>query len=333
MIGLLFRRIGYAVVTLLVAVSLIFISMRTLPGNPLLAKFGQHPDAAVIAQQSEENGWNKPILVQLGHFYYQLATTGDLGNSIAQSHESVGKQLARRIPATMELAFAAMLLALPAGIGAGVAAAYWRNKAPDFIVMFFALLGVSIPVFFLGIFLRGELAFLPTDQRLPTFPVFHSITGFMLIDTLLRGDLFMFGQAILHLILPATVLATIPTAMIARITRSSMIEVLSADYVRTARAKGASTLRVVWRHAFPNAAVPVANIAGFQIGALLTGAVLTETVFDWPGLGKYLANAVVADKDYVVVQAGAIVIATMFVTLNLVVDLLYLWLDPRVRLR
>ncbi|MCR9120396.1 MAG: ABC transporter permease, partial [bacterium] len=118
-----------------------------------------------------------------------------------------------------------------------------------------------------------------------------------------------------------------------RITRSSMIEVLSADYVRTARAKGASIWRVVWRHAFPNAAVPVANIAGFQIGTLLTGAVLTETVFDWPGLGKYLANAVVADKDYVVVQAGAIVIATMFVTLNLVVDLLYLWLDPRVRLR
>lgn len=332
MIGVISRRVGVAIVTLFVAVSLIFVAMRVLPGNPLLAKFGQHPDAEEIARQTKEYGWDQPILVQLGRFYYDLFTTGDFGKSIARSHRNVSEELGKRIPATIELSLAAIVLALPAGIGSGVAAAYWRNKAPDFVVMVIALLGVSIPVFFLGICLREIFTFLPTSGRLPFTAQLDSITGFVLLDSLLRLRPDLFGAALKHLILPATALATIPTAIIARVTRSSMLEVLSADYVRTARAKGASIWRVVWRHAFPNASVPVANIAGFQIGVLLTGAVLTETVFDWPGLGKYIATAVVVDKDYAVVQAGSIIIAVMFVTMNLVVDLLYLWLDPRVRL-
>jgi peptide/nickel transport system permease protein len=160
---------------------------------------------------------------------------------------------------------------------------------------------------------------------------FEPLTGFYLFDTLARGRPDLFSLAIQHLLLPSVVLSTVPMAVIARITRSSMLEVLGADFIRTARAKGAGLWRVVLRHALPGAAVPVINIAGLQVGLLLSGAVLTETVFDWPGLGQYLADAVVRDKDYVAVQAASIVIAVMFVSLNLVLDIVYVWLDPRIR--
>ena len=198
--------------------------------------------------------------------------------------------------------------------------------------MALSLIGVSIPVFFLAICLREVLTFLPTSKRLPDDVDFDVLTGFYLIDTLLRGRPDLWLVAARHLLLPALVLSTVPMAVIARITRSSALDVLSADFIRTARAKGASLWRVVLRHALPAAAVPVTNIAGLQIGLLLSGAVLTETVFDWPGLGSYLASAVIGDRDYVAIQAAAIVIAAMFVSLNLVLDVLYVWLDPRIRL-
>jgi len=224
-----------------------------------------------------------------------------------------------------------MIIAVPFGISFGVAAAVWRNRFPDYFCMIGSLIGVSVPVFFLGICLRAIFTDLPTSQRLPSYVFdFEPLTGLYLIDTLLRGRFELFLSALKHLLLPAIALSSIPTAIIARITRSSMLEVLSADYVRTARAKGNSRWRVVWRHAFPNASVPIVNITGFQIGLLLSGAVLTETVFDWPGMGKYIVDAV-PDKDYVVVQAGALVIATIFVMLNLFLDVVYAWLDPRIR--
>ena len=332
MIRLLLSRLGMAAVTWLLAVALIFIAMRVLPGNPLLAKFGQHPDEVQMRKLAEEYGWNRPLPWQLVDFFWQLATTGDLGQSIARGHVSVSRELKERIPATIELTLAACLLSVPLGIFAGVIAAVNRGKMLDFVGMAGALLGVSIPVFFLGMLLRGFFTGLPTSQRLPLHVIdFQPLTGLFLIDTLLRGRLDLWLAACRHLILPAVTLSSVPAAVIARITRSSMLDVLSSDYIRTARSKGASFWRTVWRHALPNAAVPVTNIAGLQIGLLLSGAVLTETVFDWPGLGQYIAAAVVRDHDYVAVQAGGVVIAALFVLLNLLLDFVYLWLDPRLR--
>jgi ABC-type dipeptide/oligopeptide/nickel transport system permease component len=196
------------------------------------------------------------------------------------------------------------------------------------------MVGVSIPVFFLAICLREVFTFLPTSSRLPPAVLanFNPATEFYLAETLARGRLDLFALALQHLLLPAVVLSTAPLAVIARITRSAVLEVLSADFIRTARAKGCSPAQIVLRHALPNAAVPITNIAGLQIGLLLSGAVLTETVFDWPGLGRYLASAVIGDRDYVAAQAAAIVIAAMFVTLNLVLDIVYACIDPRIRL-
>jgi len=331
--GYLLRRIAQALITMLVAVVLIFVAMRSIPGNPLLARFGQHPDPEAMARLQAEYGWNDPLYVQIFDYFYKLFTQGDLGHSIARANESVSAELAVRIPATLELTFAAILIAVPLGIGAGVAAAVGRNRLPDFLCMTIALLGVSIPVFFLGILLREAFTFMPVSGRLPSTVIDNdTITGFLLLDTLLQGRIDLFWESLRHLCLPAIALSTIPTAIIARITRSSMLDVLQSDYVRTAKAKGCSPWRVVWRHAFPNASAPVANIAGFQVGLLLSGAVLTETIFDWQGLGQYVTTAVQGDKDYVVVQACAMVIAAVFVTTNLLVDLLYVWLDPRIRL-
>lgn len=329
------RRLLHAAATILVAVALVFLAIRVIPGNPLLARFGQHPDPQQIEQLRRQYGLDQPLLVQLGHFYWQVFTKADLGRSIARNNQSISAELAEKIPATIELTLAAVLLAIPLGIAAGVAAAVWRNRWPDRVSMIASLAGVSVPVFFLGIVLRSIFTMLPTSQRLPIHVMldldYEPITGLNLIDTLLLGRLDWFGYACLHLFLPAVVLSTVPMAIIARITRSSMLEALGNDFVRTARAKGASLWRVVLRHALPNAAVPITNIAGLQIGLLLSGAVLTETIFDWPGLGQYIADAVVRDKDYVAVQGAAIVIATMFVSLNLVLDVIYVWLDPRIR--
>jgi peptide/nickel transport system permease protein len=314
---------------------LIFVAMRVLPGNPLLSRFGQHPDAAQIERLKQENGWNRPVLVQLGEFFARLFTTGDLGESIARGGSSISEELKVRLPATVELTLGALALALPLGVVAGVASAQWRGHWPDFLCRTLALVGVSVPIFFVGMLLREAFPGLPTTQRLPPTAEanFTPLTGLYLLDVVLRGRLDLLPAVLAHLLLPAITLATIPASSVAKITRGAMIEALGADYIRTAGAKGASWWRTVWRHALPNAAVPVANIGGLQIGLLLTGAVLTETVFDWPGLGRYLSDAVVNNRDYAVVQAGAIVIAALFAILNLLLDLVYMWLDPRIRLQ
>lgn len=331
MIAYVMRRLLQASVTLVVAVSLVFIAVRMLPGNPVLARFGQHVDPRQVERLRVEQGWDRPILTQLGEFLWQVATTGSLGESLARSNENVGEELGRRIPATIELTLAALTIAIPVGLAAGVAAAVWRNGWIDYACMTGSLLGVSVPVFFLGICLRAAFPGMPPGFRLPHWVLdFEPLTGLYAVDTVLRGRWDLFLLALQHLCLPAIALSTIPMALIARVTRASMLEVLSADYVRTARAKGARSWRQVWRHAFPNAAVPVTNIVGLQTGLLLSGAVLTETVFDWPGLGKYIVDALLVN-DYVVVQAGGIVVAALFVSLNFLLDLLHLWLDPRLR--
>ena len=330
----LLRRLGHALATIFVAVTLVFLAMRALPGNPILARFGQHPDENQIKWLEKQLGWDQPLYVQLGTFYWRLFTQGDMGESIARRN-SVSGELLRCVPATIELTLAALFIAIPCGMAAGTAAAVWKNRWPDRLCTFGSLLGVSVPVFFLAIGLRAFLPWFPVSGRLAAMDqrMFDEITGFYLLDTLLRGEPRLFLSALHHLALPAAALSTIPMAIIARITRGSMLEVLSADYIRTARAKGSNLLRVVLRHALPNAAVPITNIVGLQVGLLLSGAVLTETVFDWPGLGLYVKNAVVGDTDYPAVQGAAIVIATMFVSINFLVDLLFVWLDPRIRVK
>jgi peptide/nickel transport system permease protein len=331
MIGYIARRFAQSVATLVVAVSLIFIAVRVLPGNPVLSRFGQHVDPRQVERIQREQGWDRPILTQLAEFFWTVLTTGRLGESLARSNENVAEQLSERVPATVELATAALVLAIPAGIFAGVAAAVWRNRWVDYCCTTVSLLGVSIPVFFLGICLRAMFPSMPPGFRLPHYVLdFEPLTGLYTLDTLLRGRWELFPVAVRHLCLPALALSSIPTALIARVTRASMLDVLSADYLRTAKAKGASFARQIWRHAFPNAAVPVANIVGLQTGLLLSGAVLTETVFDWPGLGKYIVDALLVN-DYVVVQAGGIVVATLFIAVNFLLDLSFLWLEPRLR--
>lgn len=316
---------------MLVAVSAIFIAMRTLPNNPIVARYGERVRAAEIQTEMAKQGWDRPLPEQLAAFFSGLFTRGDLGNSFFEPSRSIASGLADRVPATIELTFVALLIAVPGGIGAGILAAVYRGAWPDYLTMTLALLGVSVPVFFLGILMLTIFSGMPTGQRLPVTVIYESRTGLVLLETLFTGRFGLFYEALRHICLPAIALSTIPMAIIARVTRSSMLEVLSADYIRTARAKGASWWQVVLRHAFPNVAVPITNIAGFQTGMLLTGAVLTETVFSWPGLGSWLFDAV-KNADYAVVQGGALVIAAMFVTLNLLLDLLYMWLDPRVRL-
>lgn len=330
MFGFMISRLLHAAATLVVAVSLVFLAVRILPGNPLVARFGQHTDEKQIAELKQKYGWDRPLAVQLAEFLGKLAH-GDLGNSLVRTHVSIREELARRVPATAELTLAALAMAIPLGIGSGVAAAMYPGRWPDRLTMTGSLLGVSVPVFFLGILARLYFRDLPTSQRLPASVFdFEPLTGLYLLDTLLRGRPELWLSAARHLLLPALVLSTIPAALIAKITRASMLDVLSSDYIRTAQAKGAGLARIVWRHAFPNAAVPVVNITGLQVGLLLSGAVLTETVFDWPGLGQYLTTAVVRDRDYMAVQGGALVVAAIFVCLNLVLDVIYGFLDPRI---
>jgi peptide/nickel transport system permease protein len=320
----------------LAAVVLVFFAVRLLPGNPILARFGQHPVPERIEAAMEAEGWNKPLAVQLGDYLHGVFLGGDLSVSLLRPTVKVSEELARRFPATVELALAAMLIALPAGVLAGVAAAVWQNRWPDYLCMSLSLLGVSVPVFFLGICLMSlsELAlghFFPIGRRLPIGMTFPSASGLYVFESLLRGEWTVLGEALRHLLLPAIALSTIPAAVIARLTRSSMLDVLTQDYIRTARAKGGSRTRTVLRHALPNASIPIANIAGLEASALLTGAVLTETVFNWPGVGSYLVEAV-QQSDYTVVQGAMLLVAAIFAFTNLLLDVLYAWLDPRLHI-
>ena len=281
-------------------------------------------------------GWDQPLYVQLGSYLKGVFLRGDLGDSML--HQTpVRDELLEKFPATIELAFFSMIIAIPIGIFFGTAAAVWRNRLPDYLCMSGSLIGVSVPVFFLGICMIAISedwlgGFFPVGRRLPVGMRFDSTTGFYILESLFRGRWDVFSAAIKHLFMPALALSTIPAAIIARITRSSMLEVLSADYVRTARAKGGSRFRVIMRHAFPNASIPIANIIGLQASVLLSGAVLTETVFSWPGIGRYLVEAV-RSNDYTVVQGSMLLIATIFALSNFMLDLLYAWLDPRVGLK
>ncbi len=332
MLSYIIKRFLGVIPVLLCVSMLVFGFLRLIPGDPALVMLGERATPENIARVREQLGLNKPIYEQYLTFLGN-ALRGDLGRSILRQ-EPVTQEIIRRFPATIELALAALLFAVVVGIPAGVISAVRRGSWFDASSMLVALTGVSMPIFWLGLMLiylfAVVLHLLPTGGRLDAGTQFVPITNLVLVDSLLRGDIPVFFQGLRHLLLPALALGTIPMAIIARMTRSSMLEVLGQDYVRTAHAKGLAARTVVVRHALRNAWLPIITVVGLQVGILMSGAILTETVFSWPGIGRWLVDAIYA-RDYPIVQGVTLVIALIFVVVNLSVDILYALVDPRIR--
>lgn len=333
MFGFLLRRVGLVVPTFLGITLLVFSLIHMIPGNAVEALSGERGmDPARYARLIHEFGLDQPLYVQYIDYLARILK-GDLGVSII-THESVLTEFAALFPATLELSFCAMLLALSIGLPAGIIAALKRNTFLDYSVMGVSLTGYSMPIFWWALLLillfSVTLGWTPVSGRIDILFDLPPGTGFMLIDSLLSDESGAFKSALSHLILPTIALGTIPLAVIARMTRSAMLEVLREDYVRTARAKGLSRLRVIGIHALRNALIPVVTVIGLQVGTLLAGAILTETIFSWPGIGKWLVEAI-HRRDYPVVQGGILLSASIIILVNLSVDVLYGVINPRIR--
>jgi dipeptide transport system permease protein len=327
------RRFSLVLVTLFGITLIAFSLIHLIPGDPVMLMFGERAvDPAQLQALRAQLGLNQPLLVQYG-LYVWNALHGDLGQSLA-THDRVMTEFLTAFPATVELAISAMLLAVLLGIPAGIIAALRRGRMTDYTVMGLSLTGYSMPIFWWAILLillfSVTLGVTPVSGRIDIAYDVPPVTGFMLIDSLISGEPGAFGSAVAHLILPAIALGTIPLAVIARMTRSAMLEVLNEDYVRTARAKGLSPLRVVGIHALRNALIPVITVIGLQVGSLFGGAVLTETIFAWPGVGSWLIHGV-ARRDYPVLQGGILLVATIIILVNLTVDVLAGLINPRIR--
>jgi dipeptide transport system permease protein len=333
MFSFIAKRLGLVVPTFLGITLLVFSLIRLLPGDPVEALSGER---GMTTERYErlihEFGLDRPLPVQYADYLWK-AVHGDLGYSTI-THEPVFKEFITLFPATIELSICAMLLALVIGVPAGIIAAVKRNTVWDYSVMGASLTGFSMPIFWWGLLLiltfSVTLGWTPVSGRIAIRFDIPPVTGFMLIDSLLSSDKGAFRSALSHLILPSIALGTIPLAVIARMTRSSMLEVLREDYVRTARAKGASSFRIVGIHALRNALIPVVTTIGLQVGTLLAGAILTETIFSWPGIGKWLVEAI-HRRDYPAVQGGILLSATVIIGVNLIVDVLYGVINPRIR--
>lgn len=333
MLTYLIRKLGVIIPTFFGVTLVAFVFIRLLPGDPVLLLAGERGMSDERhAMLMAEYGFDKPIIVQYGNYLVELFS-GDFGTSII-TKQPVLEEFFVLFPATMELSFVAMLLAVFCGLPAGMIAATKRGSAFDHTVMTSALAGYSMPIFWWGllliIFFSGILGWTPVSGRISLLYYFEPVTGFMLIDSLLSGQEGAFKSAVSHLILPAIVLGTIPLAVIARQTRSAMLEVLSEDYVRTAKAKGLGPSRVIGLHALRNAMIPVITVIGLQIGVLFAGAILTETIFSWPGIGKWMVDSIFR-RDYPSVQGGLLLIAAIVMIVNLVVDLLYGLINPQIR--
>jgi len=333
LIKFILKRLALVVPTFLGITLLVFALIRLIPGDPVEALSGERGMTEERYRRLiHEFGLDRPLPVQYGEYVWK-ALHGDLGLS-AITHEPVFSEFIARFPATVELSFVAMALALGLGIPAGILAAVKRNTFWDYSVMGASLTGFSMPIFWWGLLLiltfSVGLGWTPVSGRIAIQFDIPPVTGFMLVDALLSGEKGALRSALSHLVLPAIALGTIPLAVIARMTRSSMLEVLREDYVRTARAKGAGRLRVVAIHALRNALIPVVTTIGLQVGTLLAGAILTETIFSWPGIGKWLVEAI-GRRDYAAVQGGILMTATIIIAVNLVVDLLYGVINPRIR--
>ncbi|KZZ84473.1 MULTISPECIES: ABC transporter permease [Bacillaceae] len=332
MLSYTIRRIGMLVPVLLGMTIVVFAIIRAIPGDPAQVILGQRATPEAIQQLTAKLGLDQPIYVQYGSYLMDLIT-GNLGESI-RTGEQISKEMIPYLAATAELTIFAMAIAIIVGVNAGIISAWFQRSWFDYGAMIIALIGISMPIFWLGLmgqwFFSIQLDWLPTTGREEIRNPVDAVTNLYLIDTLINGRFDQFGEVFKHLILPGTALATIPMAIIARITRSSMIEVLNADYIRTARAKGLRMSWVVYRHALKNAVIPILTVIGLQTGLLLGGAILTETIFGWPGLGRYIVEAI-SYRDYPVIQSGILMIALLFVLVNLIVDLLYAAIDPRIK--
>ncbi len=334
MIRYAFRRLLLAIPVLIGVSLLVFAWTRALPGGPAQALLGERATPSAVAAVEKQYGLDRPILVQYGK-YVQRVVDGDLGQSIT-SQRPVTTELKDRFPATVELTLAAMLFAVGTGIPLGVIAAKNARRAFDHASLIGSLLGISMPVFFLALILKYvfavRLGWLPSIGRIDVKSDLERRTNFLVLDSLIARDFSALWDVLKHLVLPAVALGTIPLAIIARITRTAVLEVLQEDYVRTARAKGVARRLVDRRHVLPNALLPVTTVIGLQVGLLLSGAILTETVFAWGGMGTWIYDAV-AKRDFPVLQGGILFIVIVFVVVNLLVDIGYAVIDPRIRLR
>ncbi len=326
-------RRSLTIIPVLLGVSvLVFSFIHLIPGDPALTMLGERATPEKVEEVRRHLGLDRPIPEQY-LIYLGKIVRGDLGISIVRG-DPVLTDLLRRFPATVELATAAIFLALLFGIPIGIVSAVWRNSLVDSFSRVWALAGVSMPIFWLGLMLAWffgvQLRWLPTGFRLDTGTAFEPWTNFVILDAALQGNWAVLRDALRHLILPAVALATIPLAVIARMTRASMLEVLSQEYIRTAEAKGLPQAAVILRHALRNALLPVLTVVGLQVGHLLAGAILTETIFSWPGIGLWVYESI-ESRDYAIVQGASLFIAVIFVVVNLVTDVLYAAVDPRIK--
>ncbi len=329
------RRLLF-MIPLLIGISFVaFLISNAIPADPTASNLGERAaaDPEIVAAFRAKWGLDKPFHIQYLTYMSRLLQ-GDLGTSI-RSHEPIANELGRYLPATIELATAGIVVSVLAGVFFGVISAVWRNHPIDFVVRIISLIGVSAPVFWLALlgllvlYLRWGVVPGPgrLDARVPAPP---HVTGMYTVDSLLAGDWATFRNAVEHLILPSLVLGAYSVGLITRITRSSMLEVLSKEYMNTARSKGLSEWRVIVQHGLRNALMPVVTIIGLSYGSLMSGAVLTETIFAWSGIGRYAYNAA-RTLDFPAIMGVSMLIAVIFVLVNLFVDVLYYWLDPRLR--
>jgi dipeptide transport system permease protein len=333
MLRFVFTRLSLIIPTFFGMTLLAFFLIRMVPGDPIETLAGERGiDATRHAVLLKEYGLDQPVMVQYG-IYIKKVLQGDLGRSII-TQAPVLDEFSALFPATIELALCAIVFALLIGIPAGILAAVKRNSFLDHGVMGVSLTGYSMPIFWWGLLLillfSVQLDLTPVSGRIAVQYFIEPTTGFLLIDTLLSEEKGAFLSAVSHLILPMIVLGTNPLAVIARMTRSAMLEVLGEDYIRTARAKGLSNFRVVAIHALRNALIPVITVIGLQVGVLFTGAILTETIFSWPGVGKWLIEAI-SRRDYPVLQGGMLLLGAVVMAVNLLVDLAYGIINPRIR--
>jgi peptide/nickel transport system permease protein len=332
MLPYLCRRLLTLLYALLGVSLTIFVLMRLIPGDPAIVMLGERATPERIAEVRRDLGLDRPLVVQYV-FYIRNILTGNLGRSI-HTHTRVSEELLQRFPATIELSLTAMSIAVCFGVLAGILSATRQYSMLDSGFMFLSLAGVSMPIFWLGLMMIWAFALVlgvfPPSGRLDVRLFLDTITGFHLIDSLLTHQWEAFWDALWHLVLPSLTLATVPLAVMARMTRASLLEVLRQEYITTARSKGLNEWVVIRRHALRNALIPILTIGGLQFGILLGGAILTETIFSWPGLGRLLYNAVLA-RDYPLVQGATLLIAATFSVINLSVDLLYAVINPRIR--
>ena len=334
MLAYIVRRIMIMIPTLLGVTIIVFLMLHATPGDPAELLMGERATEESLQQLREHLGLNEPLYVQYGMFMGRLLK-GDLGETI-WTRQKVWAEVKQRFPATIELSLVALFISCVAGMILGIISATKQYSVFDYVSMVGALAGVSMPIFWLGLvfmlIFSLNLGWLPLSGRLSIGVHLDVITNFYILDAVITRNWPAFKDAVWHIIMPAVTLSTIPTAIVARMTRSAMLDVLRQDYIKTAKAKGLSQLAVIFKHALRNAMIPVVTTIGLQFGVLLGGAILTETIFAWPGVGKWMYDAVM-QRDYMVIQGGTLLIAGLFVIINLFVDVLYAVINPRISIQ